>query len=159
LGPLVTKIHDREAADIEKKKILTSVQGCPGNIRNLMGRGTVDQNENESNEETMHRRVKDTQRLKAIVANREERERKKETLSNLVAASAAALAMATNSNGPGMNEKVAQLTIDQKHLKRKVDQIENKVVDLNSNVQDMKREFGEGLTRIEELINKRIHQN
>jgi hypothetical protein len=83
LGPLVKKILDREADAIKKKNILTSVQGCPSNIRNLIGGGSDekeknrDGNENESNEEIMLRRAKSTQRLKAIEANREERENKK----------------------------------------------------------------------------------
>jgi outer membrane murein-binding lipoprotein Lpp len=55
-----------------------------------------------------------------------------------------------------MNEKVVQLTIEQKHLKRKVDQIDSNVADLNASVQEMKHDFGAGFTRIEELINKKM---
>jgi outer membrane murein-binding lipoprotein Lpp len=165
LGPLVKKILDREVDDIKKKNILTSVQGCPGNMCNLMGGGSDekeknrDGNENESNKETMLHRMKSTQRLKAIEGNREEQENKKKALSTLVAQSAAALATAASSSGQGMNENVVQLTIDQKHLKRKVDQIDNNVSDLNASVQEMKRDFGAGFTRIEELINKKMRHN
>jgi hypothetical protein len=170
LGPLVKKIRDREAADIEKKNILTSVHGFPGNILNLVSKGSddeeknKDENKNESKEETMLRRVKNTQRLKAIEENKKEREKNKASLSVLVAQSAAALAMASNSSGQGIKETIAELKINQKHLKRKVDQIENKVADLNTNVTDlnttvqgMKHEFSKGFTRIEELITKK-HQ-
>lgn len=110
--------------------------------------------------------MKNTQRLKAIEANKKERESKNEALSVLVAQSAAALAAATSSSGQGVSEKVADLQIEQKHLKRKVEQIENKIVDMNTNlaelstnVQGMKQEFGNGLSHIEELISKSLRRN
>lgn len=77
-----------------------------------------------------------------------------------------AVAAASSSSGQGINEKVAELKIEQKHLKRKVEQIENKVADLNTNVAElntnvegMRQEFGNGLSRIEELITKNVRRN
>jgi FtsZ-binding cell division protein ZapB len=174
LGTLVKKIHDREAADIKKKHILTSVEGRPGNIHTFMGNDEEEENgagidESKSNEDDstpMLRRVKNTQRLRAIEANRKEREKNKEALSVLVAQSAAALAAASSSSGQGINENVAELKIEQKHLKRKVEQIENKVADLNTNVAElntnvegMRQEFSNGVSRIEALITKNMRRN
>lgn len=106
LGTLVKKIRDREAADIKKKHILTSVEGRPGNIHTVMGNDEEEKNgngiESKSNEDDstpMLRRVKNTQRLRAIETNRKEREKNKEALSALVAQSAAALAAASSSSG------------------------------------------------------------
>jgi outer membrane murein-binding lipoprotein Lpp len=174
LGTLVKKIRDREAADIKKKHILTSVVGRPGNIHTVMGNDEEEENgagidESKSNEDDstpMLRRVKNTQRLRAIETNRKEREKNKEALSVLVAQSAAALAAASSSSGQGINENVAELKIEQKHLKRKVEQIENKVADLNThvaelntNVEGMRQEFSHGVSRIEQLITKNMRRN
>lgn len=173
LGPLVKKIHEKEASDITKKNILTSVEGRPGNIHTLLGNDEEEKNgdgiESESDDEEntpLLRRVKNTQRLKAIETNKKEREKKNEALSVLVAQSAAALAVASNSSGQGVNQKVADIQIEQKHLKRKVEQIEGTVSNLNTtvsglstNVEGMRQELSSGLRNIEELISRNMRNN
>jgi outer membrane murein-binding lipoprotein Lpp len=172
LGTLVKKIRDREAADIKKKHILTSVVGRPGNIHTVMGNDEeengdgIESKSKEDDSTPMLRRVKNSQRIRAIETNKKEREKNKEALSVLVAQSAAALAAASSSSGQGINENVAELKIEQKHLKRKVEQIENKVADLNThvaelntNVEGMRQEFSHGVSRIEQLITKNMRRN